>query len=245
MSEDLDGKVAIVTGASTGQGAEEARLLIARRARVVLADIDTVRGESLADELGHQAFFQRHDVADPHSWTDIVAATLDRYGRIDALVNNAAIYAPMCLQDTSPDDFDRFYRINQRGVFLGMKAVIEPMTRGDGGAIVNIGSAAGLRGRPSLFPYATSKWALRGMTRCAAHDLAPLGIRVNAILPGIIDTEMYRANTAERRALLEAPIPLGRIGQPDDVAGAVVFLISDAARYISGAEIAIDGALTA
>jgi 3alpha(or 20beta)-hydroxysteroid dehydrogenase len=235
----LEGKVAIVTGAASGQGEAEARLFIAEGARVVVADIQEA-GAQVAAELGEDALFIRHDVSDEGSWARVISETLDRFGRLDILINNAAMFAPQPLMQTEPALLDQHYRVNQLGVFLGMRAVVEPMKASGGGSIVNISSVSGLRSLPGQFAYSSTKWAVRGMTGCAAVELAPFGIRVNSVYPGLIDTPMLAGNSPETNAFYAKMVPLGRMAKPSEVAEAVAFLASDAASYMTGAEIAVD-----
>ncbi len=159
-------------------------------------------------------------------------------------LNNAGIYQPATLMETDTALFERHMRINQLGVFLGMKAVVPLMERSGGGAIVNISSVAGLRGSPGAFAYSATKWAVRGMTKAAAIDLAPRGIRVNSIHPGTIDTPMLDVRTAEQNARRLEAVPMKRRGTPEEVADLALFLLSDESRYITGAEVAIDGGAT-
>ncbi|MEX3941840.1 SDR family NAD(P)-dependent oxidoreductase [Paraburkholderia sp. BR10937] len=236
----LEGKVAIITGSAQGQGAMEARLFAEQGARLVLTDI-APGGEALAEEIGAQAIFLRHDVADAMAWQHVIDAAMERYGRIDVLVNNAGVYKPASLQDTGAALLDYHYRVNQLGVFLGMKAVIEPMAAVGGGSIVNISSQAALGGVPGVFAYSATKWAVRGMTKSAALDLARYGIRVNSVHPGGIDTPMIAANSAEAMEGFKAMIPLGRLGTPEEVGRVVLFLASSASSYVTGAEIAVAG----
>jgi 3alpha(or 20beta)-hydroxysteroid dehydrogenase len=240
----LDGKVAIITGAAQGMGAAAARLFASEGATVVLADIDDKAGP-LAAEIGPRASFFRHDVTDEQSWGRIIDDTVARFGRLDILVNNAGLFSPGTLQETKVETADLFYRVNQRGVLLGMQAVIEPMKKVGGGAIVNMSSCVAMRGVPGQFAYAASKWAVRGMTKCAAVELGPLGIRVNSIHPGPVETRMLDAWPQEQRAAVKAMIPLGRFGRSTDVAELMLFLASDRSSYISGAEVSIDGAIFA
>ncbi|MDB5483779.1 MAG: 3alpha(Or 20beta)-hydroxysteroid dehydrogenase [Caulobacteraceae bacterium] len=236
----LSGKVAIITGAAGGQGEAEARLFVAQGAKVVITDIQS-HVEQVAAELGDDAFFLQQDVGDSQAWAKVVAETLRRFGRIDALVNNAAIFDPKPLIDTSAAEMEQHFRVNQLGVFLGMKAVIEPMKAAGGGSIVNISSVSGLRNIPGQFAYAASKWAVRGMTGNAAAELARFGIRVNSVYPGLIDTPMLAGNSPETNARFARSVPLGRMAEPGEVAEVVAFLVSDAASYVNGAEIAVDG----
>ena len=236
----LSGKVAIITGAAGGQGEAEARLFVALGAKVTITDIQA-SGQKVAAELGDSAFFMRQDVSDGSAWTEVIAETLRRFGKVDALVNNAAIFNPKPLIDTSADELEQHFRINQLGVFLGMKSVIEPMKAAGRGSIVNISSVSGLRNIPGQFAYAASKWAVRGMTGNAAAELARFGIRVNAVYPGLINTPMLAGNTPETNARFARSVPIGRMAEPGEVAEVVAFLVSDAASYVNGAEIAVDG----
>jgi 3alpha(or 20beta)-hydroxysteroid dehydrogenase len=164
-----------------------------------------------------------------------------QYGRLDVLVNNAGLSRVAPFVDLSMDDFDAMVEVNQKGVLLGMRAVRPVMRRSGGGSIVNIASTAALRGVPGLLAYTGTKFAVRGMTQVAAVELAPEQIRVNVIHPGAIDTPMHRENTPERQAELLGLIPLKRFGRPEDVAQMTLFLASDAASYVTGADFVVDG----
>ena len=237
----LKGKVAIITGSAHGMGRAEATLFIAEGAQVVLTDIDTQAGQALADQLGDDATFLQHDVSSEANWTDISAFVQRRFGRMDILVNNAGAFASDTLIDTSLETFERMIRINQIGVFLGMRAVSTAMIEQGGGSIVNISSIAGLRGTKGMFSYAASKWAIRGMSRCAAAELAHFHVRVNSVHPGLIETKMVNNLTDIELETMKSRLPLGRIGAPADVATAVAFLGSDESSYMTGAEIVVDG----
>jgi 3alpha(or 20beta)-hydroxysteroid dehydrogenase len=235
----LDGKVAIITGAAGGQGEAEARLFVAEGARVVVTDVQD-KGEKVADELGGTAFFFHHDVSDEKSWGQLVEITLGTFGAINILVNNAAIFDPKPLTETSSVNMTAHFNVNQLGVLLGMQAVIEPMTNIGGGSIINISSLSGLRHLPGQFAYAASKWAVRGMSGCAAVELARSNIRVNSVYPGLIDTPMLSGNSPETNALYASLVPMGRMAQPREVAEVVAFLASEAASYLTGAEVSVD-----
>jgi 3alpha(or 20beta)-hydroxysteroid dehydrogenase len=238
---DLSGKVAIITGGAGGQGAAEARLFVERGAAVVIADINDEAGESIAHDIGDGAIYVHHDVSDETSWGEVVSVGEKRFGPVSVLVNNAAISAPARLIDETTEGFLRTVRVNQLGVFLGMRSVIPSMCRASGGSIINISSAGGLRGYPHNTAYGATKWAMRGMSMTAAVELAPFGIRVNTVFPGLIDTPINDSAPPEMMERWAADTPLGRIGQPGDVAGVVAFLASDAASFMTGAEIAVDG----
>jgi 3alpha(or 20beta)-hydroxysteroid dehydrogenase len=237
----LDGKVAIITGAASGQGAAEARLFAAQGAQVVISDIDDA-GADVAAEIGDdRAIFIHHDVGDHASWTALIAASLERFARIDILINNAAIYYRAGIQHTDEAMFNRTMQVNTTGVYFGMQAVIEPMRAVGGGSIINISSLAGLRATKSMFAYATSKWAVRGMSKAAAQDLASFKIRVNSIHPGVIETPLLHTNPPNIVEAMSRVIPLGRIGEPHEVAHMALYLASDAASFVTGAEFSIDG----
>jgi 3alpha(or 20beta)-hydroxysteroid dehydrogenase len=236
----LSGKVAIITGAAGGQGEAEARLFVAQGAQVMITDIQD-QVEQVAADLGEGAVFFKHDVSDSAAWAKVIAETLRRFGTVDALVNNAAMFNPKPLIETSAAEMEQHFRVNQLGVFLGMQAVIEPMRAAGAGSIVNISSVSGMRNIPGQFAYAASKWAVRGMTGNAAAELARFGIRVNSVYPGLINTPMLAGNSVETNARFARSVPLGRMAQAREVAEVVAFLVSDAASYVNGAEIAVDG----
>jgi 3alpha(or 20beta)-hydroxysteroid dehydrogenase len=235
----LNGKVAIITGAASGQGEAEARLFVAEGAMVVVTDIQE-KGAQVAADLGDAAFFIHHDVSDEASWAKLVAETIKRFGKLDVLVNNAGMFNPKPLIETTAADMEAHFRVNQLGVFLGMQAVIEPL-KASKGNIVNISSISGMRNLPGQFAYSASKWAVRGMSGCAGQELGRMGIRVNTVYPGLIDTPMLAGNSAETNAYYASHIPLGRMANAKEVAEAVAFLASDAASYLNGADIAVDG----
>jgi 3alpha(or 20beta)-hydroxysteroid dehydrogenase len=239
----LIGKVILISGGARGQGAAEARLFVAEGAKVVIGDVLDAEGERLAAELGNAVVFVRQDVTREDDWGKAIDAAAGM-GGLHGLVNNAGIYQPATLMETDAALFERHMRVNQLGCFLGMKAVVPLMDRSGGGSIVNISSVAGLRGSPGAIAYSATKWALRGMTKAAAIDLASRKIRVNSIHPGPIDTEMLNVRTPEQnRRRLEA-VPMKRMGTAEEVANLVLFLLSEESGYITGAEVAIDGGAT-
>ncbi|MEX2100176.1 MAG: glucose 1-dehydrogenase [Acidimicrobiia bacterium] len=237
----LDGKVAVITGGARGQGEAEARLFAAAGAQVVLTDVLDDQGEAVAAEIGDHARFVHHDVRDEASWKVVVDTATAVFGRIDVLVNNAGILQTNRIENQTLEGFEALVRVNLYGVFNGMRAVIAPMRAAGGGSIVNISSAAGLRGVPGYGAYGATKWAVRGITKTAALELAHDRIRVNSVHPGAVDTPMVAASNLKRGEGGLPSAPLGRVGIPDDIANLVLFLASDASSYITGAELAIDG----
>ena len=238
---ELAGRVAIVTGAAGGLGGAITRAFLAAGCRVVATDLAPVRLSESTDALLCVA----HDTSRDDDWRSVVDEATGRFGRIDILVNNAAHFQPASFIDTTADDMDAHYRVNQRGVLLGMQAALPAMRALGGGAIVNICSVAALSGSTGAFAYMSTKWAIRGMSRAAARELAPLNIRVNAIMPGLIDTAMMARNPPERNAGIVGAIPIGRAGRSAEVAEAALYLASERSAYVTGSEIVIDGGLSA
>jgi 3alpha(or 20beta)-hydroxysteroid dehydrogenase len=236
-------KVVLISGGARGQGAAEARMLVAEGAKVVIGDVLEDEGRRLAADLGKAAAFVRHDVTQEAEWARAVAAA-EEFGGLHGLVNNAGIYIPRTLLETDVALFEQHTRVNQLGCFLGMKAVVGVMERSGGGSIVNISSVAGLRGSPRAFAYGATKWALRGMTKAAALELAPHRIRVNSVHPGPIDTDMLKVRTPEQNAERTAQVPMKRMGTAEEVARLVLWLLSDESIYVTGAEVAIDGGVS-
>ncbi|MEC8521415.1 MAG: glucose 1-dehydrogenase [Actinomycetota bacterium] len=240
----FSGLTAIVTGAAGAMGEQEARMFAERGANVVLTDVRADEGTAIADDIGKSAVFVPHDVSSESGWNSVIETALSTFGSVNVLVNNAAISKAIKLIDTDVDTFDLFYRINQLGVYLGMKSVVEPMKAAGGGSIINISSVAGLRGASTLFAYSASKWAVRGMTQSAALELARFKIRVNAVFPGVIDTPMNAPNPPGMNDVLVKTTPLRRMGESHEVAEAVLFLASPEASFATGAELAIDGGMS-
>jgi len=237
------GKVVLISGGARGQGAAEARLLAAEGAKVVIGDVLDAEGEALARELGAAARYLHHDVTSEADWAAAIAAA-EAMGGLHGMVNNAGIYIPRTLPETDVALFERHMRINQLGCFIGMRDVGPAMRKSGGGSIVNISSVAGLRGSPGAIAYSSTKWALRGMTKAAAIEYAPHGIRVNSVHPGPIDTEMLKVRTSEQNARRVMMVPMQRMGTAEEVAKLVLFLLSDDSLYITGAEVSIDGGVS-
>ena len=239
----LDGKVALITGGSRGQGAAEARLFAAEGANVVIGDVRTDKGEAVAAEIGERAVFTRLDVSSEEEWAAAIALTTERFGGLDVLVNNAGIGFTARLENHTLADWEKVVAVNQTGVFLGIRAAIAPMTERGGGSIVNISSGAGLRATKYMIAYAATKYAVTGMTASAAIELARNGIRVNSIHPGVIDTPMLgRASKADQ---VVKSTPLRRMGTPEEIANVALFLASDASSYMTGAHVPVDGGVVA
>jgi 3alpha(or 20beta)-hydroxysteroid dehydrogenase len=239
---DLAGRVAIITGAAQGQGAEEARCFRELGATVVMVDISDEQGNTLAAEIG--ATYRHVDVSSAPAWDTLMAGVMADHGRLDVLVNNAAVHWFRLIEDEPVEEFDRLISVNLRGTFLGVKAAIAPMRASGGGSIVNIASIAGIRGFQQHASYGASKWAIRGLTKTAAAELGPSGIRVNVVLPGTIDSPMAWGGGAMPEGLSYDHLPLGRVGEVEEVAALVAFLASDASGYITGTEVVIDGGAT-
>lgn len=233
------GKVILISGAGRrrGQGAAEARKLVDQGAFVLMGDICDSEGAEVASDIGSGCRYVHLDVTSEADWQKAVE-TAEQLGELYGLVNNAAVYIPKPLSETTSELFNLHMQVNQYGPFLGMKAVAPIMAKHGGGSIVNVSSGAGLKGSPGAIAYCSTKWAIRGMSKAAALDLAKFNIRVNSIHPGPIATEMIAAFPPDKR---KRRVPLGRDGSPDEVADLVGFLLSEKSAYITGAEIAIDG----
>jgi 3alpha(or 20beta)-hydroxysteroid dehydrogenase len=242
----LDGKVAIVSGGARGQGEGEARRFAAEGAKVVLGDLLDDEGKAVASSIGDAARYIHLDVTMEADWADAVATATSEFGRLDILVNNAGMGIITPIIGGSLDEYLKVIMVNQVGVYLGMKAAAEAIGASGGGSIVNISSIDGIVGMPGLSAYVSSKFAVRGMTKVAALELASLGIRCNSVHPGYIDTPMIRGgNDGADLSHYAAGVPAGRIGTVADVVDVVVFLASDASRYCTGSEIVVDGGLIA
>jgi 3alpha(or 20beta)-hydroxysteroid dehydrogenase len=236
----VDGKVAIVTGGARGMGASHARHLAAEGAKVLVGDVLDDRGDQLVREIGASARYMHLDVTDPDHWETAIATVTGEFGKLDVLVNNAGIANGAPIQAFPLDKWQRIIDVNLTGTFLGIRAAVEPMIAAGGGSIMNVSSIAGLRGSVWSHGYVASKWAVRGLAKSAALELAPHNIRVNSIHPGHIPTPMVADLPDDLWT-----IPLGRPGTFDEVSMFVVFLASDESSYATGAEFTVDGGLTA
>jgi 3alpha(or 20beta)-hydroxysteroid dehydrogenase len=236
MTVSLEGAVAIVTGGARGMGAEHVRGLVAAGAKVVAADVLDTEGEALAIELGSAVTYRHLDVTQAGQWEELVKWTESTLGPISVLVNNAGIVTFGAVDDLAPADWQRTIDINLTGVWLGMHYVIPSMKRAGSGSIVNISSTAGLQGYANLGAYVASKWGVRGLTKTAALELGPLGIRVNSIHPGPIRTPMI-AGLSDDLTLAQ---PIARVGEPSEVTAMLMFILRDA-TYSTGHEFIVDG----
>lgn len=239
----LDDKVALITGGARGQGAAEAELFVNAGAQVVITDVLDAEGRATAERLGAACEFLHHDVASEDDWNTVVDTIIARHQRLDILVNNAGIFRMVGLIETSLAMWQQMIDINQTGVFLGMRTAAPAMQANGSGSIINISSIAGMKSASKAHAYSASKWAVRGMTKSAAVELAPSGVRVNSVHPGIIDTNMLQEFGGMRDSI-ESRIPLGRVASADEVGKLVLFLASDDASYCTGQEFVVDGAMT-
>ena len=246
----LDGKVALVTGGAHGMGAEECRLFAREGAKVAIGDIreeDGRRVEAEIAEAGGDAMFVNLNVSDENSWIAAVAQIAERYGKLDVLVNNAGISGSGETDFRSTDAWDRLLDINARGVFLGIKHAVPEMQKAGGGSVVNISSISGIVGQETVHPgYNASKGAVRLLTKATAVQHAKENIRINSVHPGMMPPMLtsFQRGDARRERLMN-DVPMGREGQPIEVANAVLFLASDEASYITGTELVVDGGFTA
>jgi len=249
----LEGKVALITGAASGLGAAAAARLHAEGAFVVVTDRNVAGAESVARALGERAAFRGLDVTSEAAWVETIAAVVAERGRLDVLVNNAGIGIVGDIEEASLADFKLVHAVNAEGVFLGCKHAVRAMKLTGGGSIINVSSVAGLIAAPSLVAYASSKGAVRSLTKAVAIHCAQrrYAIRCNSIHPAFIETPMVEAmvqtsgDPERARAGLAKSIPLGRIGNPADVAAAVAYLASDDAAFVTGTELVVDGGLVA
>ena len=234
----------LLTGGANGMGANHARRLVGEGARVLLTDVDSEGGEKLAASLGEHAAFVTHDVSSEAGWDAAIAAVRDRFGALHGLVNNAGVLRTAPILDEDPAGFERLLQINLFGPWWGMRKAVPLLRESGGGSIVNVSSTSAIKSYPGLSSYLTSKWAVRGLSKVAAQEFGRDGIRVNSLHPGgIEETGMFGTSDASTEQLeaRAAAIPLQRFGRRDDVSNMVVFLLSDASSYVSGAELVVDG----
>ena len=248
MAGRLEGKVALISGSGRGLGLATARLFAREGAAVVVGQRDRDEGDKavkMIQQEGGRAAFVSMDVTREEEWRRAVETTVDTFGRLDILVNNAGVHQMEGVEELTQDVWDRTIAVNQTGTWLGMKAAIPAMRKGGGGAIVNIASIAALIGQGKVFAYQASKGAVLIMSKSAAIQYAREGIRVNTVIPGPIETSMFKTVEPTLAQQVKARIPLNRVAEPEEVAYGVLYLASDEASYVTGAELVIDGGFTA
>ena len=244
MANRLSGKIALISGAASGLGAAQAKLFASEGARVVIGDVQTELGNKVAAEIknaGGQAVFTRLDVTDEASWKAAIKVAKDAFGGLTTLVNNAGIFHPGGIEGETVEGWNKTIAVNQTGVFLGMKTAAATLLESGNAAIVNISSLFGIIGSANAIAYHASKGAVRVMSKAAALEYAKRGIRVNAIFPGQIQTPILGDITPEQDKAFKAMIPMGKVGDPIDIAYASLYLCSDEAKYVTGAELIVDG----
>lgn len=237
---DLNGRVALVTGGARGIGAAYVRALHLAGARVVVADVLADEGRALVDELGERTLFVRLDVTDEAQWAEAVDAAVAAFGSLEVLVNNAGIANAAPIEHLTTEKWNSVIAVNLTGTFFGCRAVVPVMKQQGRGSIINISSVEGMRGSRGLHGYTAAKFGVRGLSASLAVELGPFGIRVNSVHPGFINTSM-----TSRIDPAHLDIPLGRPGEPEDLAGTIVFLAGDASSFTSGAEFVVDGGMIA
>ncbi len=239
----LNGRVALITGGARGMGAATAELFIAEGATVVICDVNCEQGEATAKRLGERALFRQLDIRDERNWMRLVDEIVQLHGRIDVLINNAAICILASLENTDIGAAREMIETNVLGALIGAKTVAPPMQRAGKGVIINISSLTGVVGMNGLAAYSASKWAVRGLARSIAYELGPFGIRVITLVPGGVNTMMNNPGGAGSDQLnaAYAHVPLQRIGEPAEIARASLFLASDDASYITATELIVDG----
>lgn len=244
----LKNKIAIISGGANGIGAAHARVFSREGAKVVVGDVQGELGQQVVDGIvreGGEAVFVLLDVTREADWANAIRTTVDRFGGLTTLVNNAGLFRPEGVESTTVEIWERIIAVNQKGIWLGMKAAMPELKKSGNGAIVNLSSIYGIVGSPGAIAYHATKGAVRLMSKAAALEYARLGVRVNSVHPGVINTTMLGDVPADALKALEGMIPVGKFGEPEDVAYASVFLCSDEARYATGSELVIDGGMTA
>jgi 3alpha(or 20beta)-hydroxysteroid dehydrogenase len=238
----LDGKVAVITGGASGQGAAEVRLFAAEGARVVIGDVQDDLGKALAEQIGDQVIYAHLDVSSENEWQDVIRQATSTFGDPTILVQSAAVVHHKLIEDSTRAEFDLILAVNLVGPYLGMLAVLPPMQRAGGGVIINVGSGAAFEGLGGRALYGASKWGLRGLTKSAAIEFGVHNIRVNSIQPGAIDTPMLRRSDQQ---IPPPQIAIPRFGRPEEIASAALFLASEAGSYITGVDLPVDGGASA
>ncbi len=239
----LKNKIALITGGASGMGETHSRLFIEEGAQVFITDLNEEKGQALADELGDQAFFIKQDVSSEEDWQKLAEELEQKVDRLDILVNNAGISPVLTVEEASLEDYMRVVGINQVSCFLGMKYMLAFLKKSDSGSIINISSINGLTG--GSIGYTDTKFAVRGMTKAAAKELAQYGIRVNSVHPGIIETPMVKTSEAyDQIQSMASMLPVKRMGQAEEVSQMVLYLASDDSSYSTGAEFVVDGGMT-
>jgi 2,5-dichloro-2,5-cyclohexadiene-1,4-diol dehydrogenase 2 len=244
MAGRLTGKVALISGGASGIGAAHVQVFAAEGAKVVSGDVQEEPGRAVVETVnksGGEAVFVRLDVTKETDWVSAVNTAVSRFGKLTTLINNAGIYWPQGIEAETMEGWNKMVAVNQTGVWLGMKAAIPAMRNAGGGAIVNISSLYGLIGSPSSITYHATKGAVRLMTKAAALEYARQGIRANSIHPGQIDTPILAGLTPEQDAQIKEMTPLRRMGRPEEIAYGSLYLCSDEAAFVTGAELVIDG----
>lgn len=248
MAGRLEGKVALISGGASGIGAGHVRVFTREGAKVVVGDVQEALGREVAEAAtaaGGEALFVRLDVTDEASWRDAVAAAVGHFGKLTTLINNAGIFHPGGIESETREGWDRMVAINQTGVWLGMRTALPELVKTGNAAIVNISSLYGLIGSPGNISYHATKGAVRIMSKSAALEYVGRGVRVNSIHPGQIRTPILANLTPEQDEAIKAAIPMGRMGEPEDIAHGSLYLCSDEAAYVTGIELPIDAGWSA
>lgn len=241
----LQEKVALITGAATGQGASHARRFVQEGAKVIVTDINEEAGNKLSDELGEDAIFVKHDVSSANEWKNAIEKGEKAFGAINVLINNAGFSINNRVENVTEEEYRKVIDANQVGVFLGMKAVLPSMKKAEGGSIINVASINGLAGFATSISYDSAKFAVTGMTKSAALDWVEYGIRVNSVHPGPIDTAFTESGDPEDVQAYQNMIPMGRFGEAEEVTNLMVYLASDESSFSTGSEFTLDGGIMA